>query len=500
MTKKKLFKKVKEKRDQGPNADERERLFEECEETVERLLEKQIREGGSFANYEKAILEIVHEVARRKLEKKLQGMADRYPDRLAIEHSTDWHGIREEGPRVYRRHAPGRVAYHSLVGRLWVSRYTYRECSRNGVTYVPLELDAMLMEHMTPGLARATAIGYAYMPSRQYAELMLASGLKPPSRSTLDRTARDLGAYAVAANQEIEPLVRSNELVHLDARSIALGLDRTAVPMRAGEYGQACYERSVRRSRPKTRSRVRGAVEWRMDYVGTVSVLDSAGKALTTRTYRLAGEAEPAVIVERMVADLQHYLGQRPLPVVVVQDGARELWKVIGEALNREPLVGAWTEVLDWFHLDERLGKCLDLSTLPINRREPQRKRWHAKLVETDDGIRDVIRSLQRKAHAVVPETAIELRQHIDYFKRNKRRACYHSYKARGLPIGSGITEGACKSVVGARAKRSGQRWSQRGLTAALHLRAVHQSDRFDAFWSFFSRRYQAKNIVQLGL
>jgi hypothetical protein len=48
--------------------------------------------------------------------------------------------------------------------------------------------------------------------------------------------------------------------------------------------------------------------------------------------------------------------------------------------------------------------------------------------------------------------------------------------------------------------KRSGQRWSQRGLTAALHLRAMHESNRFDAFWSFFSRRYRATNIVPLGL
>jgi len=37
-------------------------------------------------------------------------------------------------------------------------------------------------------------------------------------------------------------------------------------------------------------------------------------------------------------------------------------------------------------------------------------------------------------------------------------------------------------------------------LTAALHLRAMHESNRFDAFWSFFSRRYRAMHIVPLGL
>jgi hypothetical protein len=499
MKKKRWSKAPGKKGEGGTDAQERERLLEECEEAVERLLEEKIRKGGSFADYEKAILEIVHEVARRKLERKLQGMADQYPDRIAIEHSTDWHGLRDEGPRAYRRHASGRVAYHSLVGSLRVTRHTYRECYRNGVTYVPLELDAMLMEHMTPALAKATAIGYAYMPARQCEQFMIASGLKPPSRSTLDRNARDLGAYAVAANKHIEPLVRSNELVPADTCSIAVGLDRTAVPMRPGERHETCYEPDLRRSRPKTRSRVHGAVEWRMDYVGTVSMLDAEGKALATRTYRLPGEAEPATIVERMVADLRQYLGHRPVPVAVVQDGARELWKVVGDALSAEAVVGSWTEVLDWFHLDERLGKCLDLCALGPKERQSQRKRWHAQLLETDDGIRPVIRSLRRKARAAGGDVAAELRQHIDYFRRNKKRSRYRCYKARGLPIGSGITEGACKSVVGARAKRSGQRWSQRGLTAALHLRAIHQSDRFDAFWSFFTRRYRAKNIVQLG-
>jgi hypothetical protein len=70
--------------------------------------------------------------------------------------------------------------------------------------------------------------------------------------------------------------------------------------------------------------------------------------------------------------------------------------------------------------------------------------------------------------------------------------------RQRGIPIGSGITEGACKSLVGMRAKRSGQRWSQRGLTAALHLRSIIHSDRFDAFWDLFAQRYRASAITSI--
>ncbi|MEO1484012.1 MAG: hypothetical protein AAFU77_18015, partial [Myxococcota bacterium] len=67
-----------------------------------------------------------------------------------------------------------------------------------------------------------------------------------------------------------------------------------------------------------------------------------------------------------------------------------------------------------------------------------------------------------------------------------------------GLPIGSGVVEGACKSLVQGRAKRSGQRWSQRGLTATLHLRAIDESDRFDRYWAIFAQRYKATSMVPL--
>jgi hypothetical protein len=161
-------------------------------------------------------------------------------------------------------------------------------------------------------------------------------------------------------------------------------------------------------------------------------------------------------------------------------------------------MVETWTEVLDWYHLDERLTKCLDLCA-PTSR-ERQRQRWHKALLENSRGAMSVIRSLEKTARILpIEEEADELGTHVGYLRRNQHRMAYSEYRSQNTPIGSGVTEGACKSVVNVRAKRSGQRWSQRGLTAVLHLRAVHESDRFDSFWSFFSRRYRAKAIVNLG-
>jgi len=434
------------------------------------------------------------------LEKKLQSMADSYGDRLWIDHNNPAFPWDQDGTKIlYRRHAPGAATYHSLVGPILVCRDTYRQCKRLRAACVPLELEAGLIEHMTPAMAKSLAIGYAFMPPRQYEEFAVVSGLQPPSRSTLDRVARDLGSYAATVLNDIEPLVRSNEIIDPAARSIALGLDRTAVPMRSGESPRDAFgdDRELRRTRPrpKKREKISGPVQWRMDYVGTVAFLDELGKEIVTRKYRLPAHGNARAIVERMLADVRHALAQRPLAIAVVQDGARELWKLLPSALRDEPVVGGWTEVLDWYHLDERLSLCLDLCE-SARTRNSQRKRWHDKLLSTNDGMRAVLRSLRRKARILEDAEAEKLRVHIRYFARNKHRTHYASYKTHCLPIGSGITEGACKSVIGARAKRSGQRWSQRGLTAALHLRSIHQSDRFDPFWSFFSQYYRARTIV----
>jgi hypothetical protein len=59
----------------------------------------------------------------------------------------------------------------------------------------------------------------------------------------------------------------------------------------------------------------------------------------------------------------------------------------------------------------------------------------------------------------------------------------YVSLSSSSLPIGSGVTESAAKTVVGRRAKTSGQRWSEPGLRGVLTLRGLQQSDRLLRFW-----------------
>ena len=75
-------------------------------------------------------------------------------------------------------------------------------------------------------------------------------------------------------------------------------------------------------------------------------------------------------------------------------------------------------------------------------------------------------------------DRAVELSRHVEYIHRNRGRMRYASVIGRGLPIGSGVTEGACKSMVTMRCKRSGQRWRDHGISACLSLRALYLNER----------------------
>ena len=97
----------------------------------------------------------------------------------------------------------------------------------------------------------------------------------------------------------------------------------------------------------------------------------------------------------------------------------------------------------------------------------------------------------QRMTTPEVDTAAIE--PHFTYLTNHQHRMRYATLRAHGLPCGSGATEGACKSVVTMRAKGSGQRWHEDGVTAALTLRAIYLSGRLSTMWPHVATDYSAE-------
>ena len=71
------------------------------------------------------------------------------------------------------------------------------------------------------------------------------------------------------------------------------------------------------------------------------------------------------------------------------------------------------------------------------------------------------------------------------YLVKHTRWLHYDRALAAGLPLATGVIEGACRSLVQDRMGRTGARWSLQGAEAVLRLRALRASGDFDAYWTF---------------
>jgi len=68
----------------------------------------------------------------------------------------------------------------------------------------------------------------------------------------------------------------------------------------------------------------------------------------------------------------------------------------------------------------------------------------------------------------------------LSYDTTHQARMDYPAYRARGLQIGSGTIESACKQLVSARLKLAGMIWDADGAEAVAVVRAWQKSDRWD--------------------
>jgi hypothetical protein len=72
----------------------------------------------------------------------------------------------------------------------------------------------------------------------------------------------------------------------------------------------------------------------------------------------------------------------------------------------------------------------------------------------------------------------------LTYFTNQRARMNYPAHLAENLPIGSGVIEAACKTLVKQRLCCAGMRWKHQGAKIVLSLRALVQSTgRWAQFW-----------------
>jgi hypothetical protein len=169
---------------------------------------------------------------------------------------------------------------------------------------------------------------------------------------------------------------------------------------------------------------------------------------------------------------------QRAKQVIILADGARWIWN-----LAEEQFPGA-VQIVDEYHARQHVWEVARAAfATDIGSRES----WARAVIEklSEGQIEEVIAAIEALP-PLAPEAGKArslLESEADYFRSNRQRMRYPTFRAQGMHLGSGIAEAACKTVVSTRAKRAGMRWTPEGLDALLALRTSVLNQQFDQDW-----------------
>ena len=84
----------------------------------------------------------------------------------------------------------------------------------------------------------------------------------------------------------------------------------------------------------------------------------------------------------------------------------------------------------------------------------------------------------------------------MNYLKKYRQHMNYAASRRRKLPIGSGVTEAACKTIFGYRFKQSGMRWTTEQGQHVLDLRVILKSRAWASARDAWLADHQSLKIV----
>ena len=343
--------------------------------------------------------------------------------------------------------------YETLWGEVLVERHVY-QTSAGGRTWCPLEDRARIIGGTaTPHLARSLSHKYAHANARAVVRDLEENHARKLAPSYVADIA---AAVAQAAGEPVvEERAHAPQSPRRAVKTIVLSLDGTCA-LFWGEGFKQCM-------------------------VGTIALYDHEGERLETIYLAEAPEAGKAAFLERLDAEWQRVCAEYPeANREGLCDGARDY----------EPWLAARTtwQVLDFYHASGYLAAAAP----GMHRTKAARAQW---LAEACHALKHEHGAAQRLAEEMSAQTAKGARTRsagkalgaaAGYFTHNIPRMNYSVCAAMHMPIGSGVTEAACKTLVKTRLCGSGMRWTRSGAQTVLTLRALLLStSRWTSLWKY---------------
>ena len=327
-----------------------------------------------------------------------------------------------------------------------------------GQVFSPLDKELGLLPQslLLPRLTEALVSLCVWMPFARAQEFMARLCGTSISRSTARRQTLEAGEALVAAETAAaEWIIATVPEARPGPDHQLVSIDGAMVPLRGGEWAEV-----------KTIA------------IGTL-IAGKAGEPKATELSYFSRLADHTTFTRLATLETHRRGTDRAKKQTAVVDGSE--W--IQESLDVH-CVNA-TRVIDWGHSSGYIGD----AARAIFSDEAEQAGWRqAQCHELMHGKPEaVVEELCRQLTALPfgTEAAEQVSTSVTYLARRLDQIQYASFRAQGLPIGSGCVESANKLVVEARLKGAGMRWCRANVNPMLALRnAVCSHERWDETWS----------------
>jgi hypothetical protein len=245
--------------------------------------------------------------------------------------------------------------------------------------------------------------------------------------------------------------------------------------------------------------------------VATVSVLDRRGKRLGTVYLGQMPESGQGQLSAQLTSLLNGVLAKWngcPLRFVYVTDAGHHQQEYYDKVLKtmedpkRPGHLVNWEWIVDFWHACCYLTKLREalFGDSPAGWKWFKRMRhW---LRHRKHGITHVLRSASQHWNLAADMDTARKKQYLDAYRflhKYARRMAYSRYHRQGKPIGSGVTEAACKTVFTQRLKQSGMKWTVEGGQVILDLRVLKLSGVWQNAFRSYQKSRQLPQSIQTG-
>ena len=353
----------------------------------------------------------------------------------------------EMGGKMWRTKGQQAKAYQTAYGEVVVERHIYQSAG-GGKTYCPMEKEARIVVTSTPMFAKQISSKIAYGAAREVQRDLRENHGREVALSYIQRLSEAVGSI-VQAKEESENYAPPE----MDSKitTVGIGLDGTCMLM--------CEE------------------GWREAMVGTISLYDGEGERQHTIYLGATPEYGKQRFLERLEREIQQTKARYPSATYVgIADGAESNWKFLNQHTEEQ--------ILDFYHASGYLGIVAEVL-------------YPKQLIAQKEWLKDSCHQLKHELgtaqklydqmlQLIVAEENImeKLQASITYFRNHLSQMKYSQFRQKHYPIGSGVTEAACKTLIKQRLCCSGMRWKEKGASIILSLRAlILTSTRWEQFW-----------------